>query len=91
MDVLVDADRAGGGGGYVRILEPGTGKLIGSLDIGMADSVDHGSGHANVEPEYQRQGVATLMYDWAESTLGIILVPSDEQTPAGEAFWKSWY
>lgn len=89
--MLVEADSDEIGGGYVRVLEPGTGKLIGSLDIGMADSVDHGSGHANVDPEYQRLGVATLMYDWAESRLDIILVPSDEQTPAGEAFWKSWY
>lgn len=44
---------------------------------------------ARMEDDYRRQGIGTAMYAAVERTLGITLKPSETQTPAAEAFWKS--
>jgi len=37
---------------------------------------------------YKRKGIATLMYDIAQSEIDGTLVPSDEQSEEAKAFWK---
>ena len=41
-----------------------------------------------VNPEFRRQGIATMMYDYAES-LGNTIVPSMLLSPDSEAFWNA--
>ena len=41
----------------------------------------------DVDDRYRRQGIATLIYDYAEE-LGNDIEPSDEQTDDGQAFWS---
>ena len=40
-----------------------------------------------VDERYRRQGIATMMYDFAKQVLGKIY-PSDAQTPQGKKFWQ---
>ena len=41
-----------------------------------------------VRPDMRHQGIATVMYDWAQE-LGNDLQPSGHQTGAGKRFWKA--
>ena len=42
-----------------------------------------------VAPEFRRQGVATLMYQYAKS-LGFDIQPSETQTSDGNQMWQSF-
>ena len=42
-----------------------------------------------VSPEFQRRGIATLMYQFARS-LGFNIEPSKEKTLTGQALWKGF-
>lgn len=46
------------------------------------------AGNLSVDPEYRRQGIASVMYQWAKE-LGNSIEPSHTQTDAGRAFWQS--
>ena len=50
---------------------------------------DEYSIHADVKPEFQRQGVATAFYDHVENAIGQKLKPSGTQSPEGAAFTRS--
>lgn len=90
LDVLIDirdheqVDEFTEGVFTVEATDPSTGKLIGKLEVSGQ------SGHVDVDAEYRRQGVATLLYGFAEERLGESLVPSEEQTDQGQAFWDFW-
>jgi GNAT superfamily N-acetyltransferase len=64
-----------------------TGKEIGSLGV-TGTRGDRPLGDVYVKEENRRQGIATAMYDFAESQLGKKFTPSNMATPDGEAFWK---
>ncbi|CAB4241825.1 hypothetical protein UFOVP71_363 [uncultured Caudovirales phage] len=51
----------------------------------MGDSVEAAS--IDVDERYRRQGIASLIYDYAEE-LGNDVEPSDKQTDDGQAFWS---
>lgn len=40
----------------------------------------------HVSPKFQRRGVATKMYEYAEKVYGVPVFPGDVQTPDGRAF-----
>jgi len=42
-----------------------------------------------VEPEYQKQGIASTMYAYARM-LGNTIEPSASQLPSGKKMWKAW-
>lgn len=44
--------------------------------------------HVQVIEEYQRRGVASAMYDIAQSIVPGQLIPSDEQSTAARLFWQ---
>ncbi len=43
----------------------------------------------NVLPDFQRRGIATALYRYAENLLNIKIKPSPSQTDDGKAFWQS--
>jgi hypothetical protein len=63
--------------------------------IGMAQFTDHfeksglESLSTDVDPAYQRQGIASTMYAYARM-LGNTIHPSIVQTKQGEKMWKGW-
>jgi ribosomal protein S18 acetylase RimI-like enzyme len=42
-----------------------------------------------VLPDWQRRGIATQLYNYAEKLLGVKLKPSSSQTDDGKAFWQA--
>lgn len=42
-----------------------------------------------VKPEYRKHGITRMMYAYAKM-LGNDIKPSHDQTPRGQAMWKSW-
>ena len=42
-----------------------------------------------VDAAYQRQGIASAMYDYAEAVFHISVRPATMQTEASKAFWKA--
>ena len=64
---------------------------VGNTTVGTAQFWKSGkslsSEKTSVSPEYQRQGIATLMYQFAKS-LGFSVEPSKEKTLSGQALWK---
>lgn len=44
---------------------------------------------ADVNEEFQRKGLSTLMYDYIEKDLNIILEPDSSQLEPGKLFWKN--
>lgn len=65
---------------------PGRGPIA-SLDITEAEPGTAYVGSALVDPQYQRNGVATRLYNAAEKTLGLKLKPSTSLSKAGYQFW----
>ena len=47
------------------------------------------SSSSGVDPEYQRQGIATAVYQFVRS-LGNTIKPSTAQTDQGRAMWSAW-
>jgi hypothetical protein len=43
---------------------------------------------ALVLPKHQRKGIATAMYNHAQSITGKITIPSEHQSPDAQAFWR---
>jgi ribosomal protein S18 acetylase RimI-like enzyme len=60
-----------------------------TLDITNPMGKRQYSMHAGVEPAYQRQGIATKVYDAIEDALGAKLTPSGTLTAEGRALWNS--
>ena len=83
LDLVAIADESGIS---ISALDAG-GREIGNAHFSVVD--DHlESFDTWVRPECRRQGVATVMYNWAEE-LGNDLEPSSQQTPAGKRLWKT--
>ena len=92
LDVLVEAEessRMGVASGTVTVTDPATGRQVGSLDFSHISDEWHRVTEVEVEEGYKRRGVATLMYDWVEKTMGKALLPSDDQTDDAVAFWTN--
>jgi GNAT superfamily N-acetyltransferase/8-oxo-dGTP pyrophosphatase MutT (NUDIX family) len=43
-----------------------------------------------VDPAYQRQGIATAIYQWAEELSGMKIIPGNSHSPEGLRFRKAW-
>mgnify|MGYP000428948802 CR=1 FL=1 len=43
---------------------------------------------SDVDPDHQRMGLASKVYDWAEELTGLTLVPSLDQSEEAREFWK---
>jgi hypothetical protein len=63
------------------------GKWAGSVDFAIRDGHLESS-NTEVDPEFQRQGLATAMYVFAENEIGMKAVPHRDQSPAGQALWR---
>ena len=63
------------------------GKFAGSVDFVMQGGYLI-SANTEVEPEFQRQGVATAMYQFAEQETGLQIERNRMQSPAGRALWE---
>jgi GNAT superfamily N-acetyltransferase len=63
------------------------GKWAGSAEFVIQDGHLR-SANTEVEKEYQRQGLATAMYVFAEEEIGMKTVPHNDQTPAGQKLWR---
>jgi GNAT superfamily N-acetyltransferase len=62
--------------------------FVGLADFGWQDGA-YVCLTVGVEKKYQRQGVATAMYNIAESVAGEKLVPSSNRSPEADAFWSA--
>lgn len=62
----------------------------GDLLIGKwgGESDDKLEGSVQVHPEFQRQKVASTMYDLAEKFIGKRFEPASSNTPSAKKFWK---
>jgi len=49
---------------------------------------DDGKPSVNVASEHRRKGVASAMYEYAESISDVKVIPSQGRTDEGKAFWK---
>lgn len=69
---------------------PGTGHL-GYAGIGQCTVSGNMSRmmHVSIDPEHQRKGLATALYNHAEKHLGVKLRPNEYQSDEGKAYWKS--
>lgn len=65
-------------------------QVVGDLFFGENPELGIGllEGAVEVHPDYRRQGIATAMYDWAESEVGMPFAPSKNHTPLAAAFWE---
>jgi len=63
------------------------GKYAGSVDFVIRDGHLE-SANTEVYPEYQRKGLATAMYVYAENEVGMKAVPNRDRTDAGYALWR---
>jgi phage gp37-like protein len=72
--VEIHAYRDGQAVGWVRFQKLRTGQFKAAM--------------VHVPERLRRQGVGTAMYSYARQELGLDIVPSDNQTEYGRAFWK---
>lgn len=83
----MDVELQSGGDGLVVTAYDQSGKRIGRTMFGKKEG-GWEPASVVVEPEYRRQGVASQMYQHAETMTGQKVIPSGFQTPDGEALWK---
>lgn len=76
----------------LNIIAHSNGQKVGYIEFATDDpqSGIWWSEHTAVNPQYQRQGIARSMYDYAKGLKNIVkqIVPSPNQSPGGKAIWK---
>ena len=72
-------------GDHMFLAKDKKGNTVGNLTINLGD---FDANNVVVHPAHQRKGIASGLYSLAEQKLGIRMVPSDVQTPEGEALWN---
>ena len=65
------------------------GKLVGYMDIYPLPTGEYGIAQVTVEPEFQRQGIATALYHFAKKEVPGLVKHSYDATDAGEAWMDS--
>ena len=73
--------------GYIQALY--NDELAGTLYFGRDPDNNRYVGSVEVEPEHQRKGIASNLYDFAEKVVGERFVPDSQQTNDAKAFWKN--
>jgi len=71
-------------------------ELVGTLSIGPSRSGyglpgSYSVMNVGVNPQHQRKGIATAMYDFAYKKGFAPLTPDPKQSPDGQAFWAKAY
>jgi GNAT superfamily N-acetyltransferase len=56
----------------------------------VADGKEATAENVFVDPKWRRMGVASGIYDHAKQTLGADIVPSNQQSYDGAAFWQGY-
>jgi 8-oxo-dGTP pyrophosphatase MutT (NUDIX family)/ribosomal protein S18 acetylase RimI-like enzyme len=76
----------------LNIIAHSNGQKVGYIEFATDDpqSGIWWSEHTAVNPQYQRQGIARSMYDYAKGLKNIVkqIFPSPNQSPGGKAIWK---
>ena len=76
----------------LNIIAQSDGQEVGYIEFATDDpqSGIWWSEHTAVNPQYQRQGIARSMYDYAKGLKNIVkqIFPSPNQSPGGKAIWK---
>jgi len=70
----------------VEALDDWGNNVLGFVEFNIGDGKELDPQELYVEPKYQRQGIASTMYDYVKK-IGYIIVRSWDQTDAGSDFW----